>query len=122
MLRTALIVDDSGMARKLLRKVLPPEWQVEVHEAASGQEGLDACLRLNVDVLFLDMTMPGMDGMEVLDRLKKHPGRPQVTIVVTADVQPRTKAMALLKGAFEFIGKPASTESIRQTLRTAGML
>lgn len=106
----------------MLIKVLPPEFSVNIVEADSGPAGIAICEARIIDVLFLDLTMPGMDGFGVLDALKNHPGRPKVTIVVSADIQPRTQTLALLKGAFEFVPKPATTQAIRKALTSAGFL
>ncbi|MBD3241882.1 MAG: response regulator [Chitinivibrionales bacterium] len=122
MQRTALIVDDSRIARRMLRKSLPPEWAVSVLEATNGREGLELCEQHDIEVMFLDLTMPEVDGMAVLDKIKHLAGRPKVTLIVSADVQPESKALALFKGAFEFIAKPASTETLRAALSRAGVL
>ena len=119
--KIALIVDDSRTARTWLRRCLPEGWPYEVIEATGGVEGLAACAEHKPEIMFLDLTMPDIDGLEVLERLRKQPHRP-VVIVVSADVQPTSKSIAMLRGAFEFIGKPANADEIARVLTLAGFL
>ena len=85
---SVLVVDDSPMARKMLIRSLPPNWDIEISQASNGFEALEAYRNGKVDVMFLDLTMPEMDGYQVLETLRKEDLNCLV-IVCSADIQPR---------------------------------
>ena len=116
-----LVVDDSAMSRKLVIKALPPEWDVEVHQASNGQEALTSCKSLKPQVVLLDLTMPVMDGFGVLEALKLEGLKPFV-IVISADVQPKAQERVKELGAIAFLRKPIKTEEIEQVLKENGLL
>ena len=66
-----LICDDSAFARKQMARALPPDWDVNVHFAENGQLGLEEIFSGHGDIIFLDLTMPVMDGYEVLQNLQR---------------------------------------------------
>lgn len=66
-----LICDDSGFARKQLARALPADWDVTLHYAANGLEGIEQVLMGHGDLIFLDLTMPEMDGYGVLETLQR---------------------------------------------------
>ncbi len=68
---SVLVVDDSSMARKMLIRALPPDWDITVRQAANGIEALTAYRQGGVDVIFLDLNMPDMDGYQVLETLRR---------------------------------------------------
>jgi len=76
----ALIIDDDEAARYVLRRSLRSP--MKFHEARDGPSGLDAALRCNPEVIFLDISMPGMRGDEVLERLKTDPATARIPVVV----------------------------------------
>src|SRR5215208_1413432 len=100
-----LIVDDSPLARKMLRRSLPPTWDISITEAGNGREALTAYRLRKADVMFLDLTMPEMDGFELLEALRAEDLNCLV-IVVSADVQPQARERALKLGAVAFVEKP----------------
>lgn len=112
-----LIVDDSPISRKIIRKCLPTG-DFQIREASGGEE----CLRLYAaqkpDLVFLDLTMPGMDGFETLERLRRMDPQARV-IVVTADIQTTSRAKALSLGALEVVAKPPKPEIIIQAMELA---
>lgn len=116
-----LVVDDSGMSRKLVIKSLPANWNVEVHQASNGQEALALYRQGKAHIIFLDLTMPVMDGFEVLEALKRE-GLNAFVIVISADVQPKAQERAKQLGAMAFLKKPVKTEEISQVLREHGIL
>lgn len=116
-----LIVDDSPIARKMLRKALPPDWDITLQEAANGEEAMRLYRAGKVDVMFLDLTMPVMDGFEVLQALQREDLNCFV-VVVSADVQPQARERALALGAIAFVAKPVNPADIRVTLREYGVL
>ena len=74
MVLSVLIVDDSRVSRQIVRRALPP-WDLEVREASGGAECLASYHEKKADIVLLDLTMPGMDGFQALQRL---PGVVQV--------------------------------------------
>jgi two-component system cell cycle response regulator len=101
-----LVVDDILANVKLLEARLAAEY-FEVLTAYSGQEALDICARERVDVVLLDVMMPGMDGFEVCRRLKSSPRTHHVPVImVTALDQPSDKIQGLDHGADDFLTKP----------------
>jgi len=118
---SVLVVDDSPIARKMLRKALPADWDITVQEACNGEEAMLAYRAGKVDVMFLDLTMPTMDGFQVLEVLQTEDLNCFV-IVVSADVQPQARERALAMGAIAFVSKPVNAENIRTVLREYGVL
>lgn len=117
-----LIVDDSGTARRFLKRALPTQLLEDVVEADGARRGLEVCSEGGIDLMFLDLTMPEMDGYEVLaalgsDRLGTLP-----VIVVSGDVQTQAPEKAKALGARAFIKKPATKEQVEVVLREIGVL
>lgn len=118
---SVLVVDDSSMARKMLVKALPPDWDVSIAQASNGIEALAAYRAGKVDVMFLDLTMPEMDGYQVLETLR-HEDLNCLVIVVSADVQPVAQERVKKMGAIAFIKKPVNPEEVAAVLREYGIL
>lgn len=116
-----LICDDSSMARKQVAKALPPGWEVDITYAANGLEALEAIKAGKAEMLFLDLTMPEMDGFEVLEHIRKLDLN-TVVIVISGDIQPVARDRVLALGALDFIKKPVSPEKIASTLEKFGLL
>jgi two-component system chemotaxis response regulator CheY len=114
-----LIVDDSKTARIVCKKALPSALTADLVEASSGQEALDICRSQKIDLMFLDLTMPEIDGYTVLERLQAEATRPQV-VVMSADVQTKAQERVKALGAAAFIGKPATLAAVAVVLRELG--
>jgi len=106
-----LIVDDSMVARMAIRNFLK-DTGAALAEAASGEAALglvDGGLR--PDLVFLDLTMPGIGGIETLKALRlRIPG--SKVVVVTADVQSKTSEEVSACGAFAIVRKPADKTAV----------
>lgn len=113
---TILVVDDSPIARKMLIRVLPPSWDVQLIEAASGIEAMAACRSHKIDLMFLDLTMPDMDGYHVLEAMNKEAIKLPV-IVVSADIQPRARDRVMAAGAIAFIKKPIDISKLEEVVK-----
>lgn len=101
-----LVVDDIATNVKLLQARLSAEY-FEVVTASSGYEALDICARERIDVVLLDVMMPGLDGFEVCRRLKRDPKTHHIPVVmVTALDQPSDRLQGLECGADDFLVKP----------------
>lgn len=116
-----LICDDSSMARKQVKRSLPEGWEVEVTMASNGIEGLDAIRAGKGEMVFLDLTMPDMDGYSVLDHIRKE-GHKSVVIVISADIQPEARERVMALGALDFIKKPIDGKKLQDVLKKYGLL
>lgn len=110
-----LICDDSGLARKQLARSLPDGLQADVHFAAEGQEALQLIRHSPYDLMFLDLTMPILDGYGVLEALKQE-NRLFPVIVVSGDIQAEAQHRVKQLGALAFMQKPCSAEQLAQLL------
>jgi two-component system nitrogen regulation response regulator NtrX len=112
-----LVIDDEAGIRDSLRMMLEYEGY-EFVGAATGQEGLALVEREAPDLVLLDVKMPGMDGLEVLDRL--HASHETLPIVVVSGHGTISTAVdATKKGAFDFIEKPFASDRVLVSLRNA---
>ncbi|HRI90610.1 MAG: response regulator [Candidatus Accumulibacter sp.] len=118
---SVLVVDDSAMARKMLIRALPPDWDITITQASNGAEALARYRQGVVDVMFLDLTMPEMDGYQVLETLRREDLNCLV-IVVSADIQEAAQARVRAMGAIAFIKKPVDAERIKAVLKEYGLL
>lgn len=116
-----LIVDDSAMARKMLARALPQDLDVELSQAANGLEALEACHAGKAALMFLDLTMPEMDGFGVLETLRREQLECFV-VVVSADIQPIAQQRVRDLGAIGFVQKPVTAEKLAPILREYGLL
>ncbi len=105
-----LIVDDSSLARRILRKALKPTGH-QIVEAADGMTAIEQYSLHRPDLVMLDMTMPGMHGLEVLKKLREMDDQARV-IVATADIQSSTRTLVEEAGAIGYINKPFVAEQV----------
>ena len=99
-----LVVDDSSLARRSVRSLLE-ELGHTVEEASDGAQALERYFIHRHDVVFLDMVMHGMYGLDVLAKMREL--NPEVkVIVVTADIQTSTRDQVRAAGATAFLNKP----------------
>src|SRR5215470_10690751 len=104
-----LIVDDEASVRESLRLILKDRAQVVL--AASGEEALEAVAARPFDVMLLDILMPGVDGLEVLERVRARAQVPQV-IMLTATKTVKTAVRAMKLGAFDYVTKPFDVDEL----------
>ncbi|WP_028744832.1 PleD family two-component system response regulator [Rhizobium mesoamericanum] len=103
-----LVVDDIPANVKLLEARLVAEY-FDVLTAGDGYQALAICERNQVDLVLLDIMMPGMDGFEVCERLKANPKTSHIPVVmVTALDQPADRVRGLKAGADDFLTKPVN--------------
>ena len=112
-----LIVDDSGFARRVLRRILEAEG-FSVEEAVNGAEALEKYTSIKPDLVLLDMVMEGMQGLEVLGKLRKVDGNAKI-VMATSDVQTSTREEAARGGALGFVNKPFQAEAVLEAVRGA---
>ncbi|GAA5218747.1 response regulator [Corallincola platygyrae] len=116
-----LICDDSALARKQVKKSLPEGWDVEVTFAKHGLEAVEILRQQHVALLFLDLTMPELDGIGVLETIKNEKLEVFV-IVISADIQPEMKKRVMDLGALDFIHKPVNRVKLTEILNKFGLL
>ncbi|TNE73280.1 MAG: sigma-54-dependent Fis family transcriptional regulator [Bacteroidetes bacterium] len=112
-----LIIDDERAIRRALREILEFE-EFEVDEAENGKEGFLKAKSEQYDIIFCDIKMPEMDGMEVLDELLEAKVDTPV-IMISGHGNIETAVQAIKKGAFDFIEKPLDLNRILVTVRNA---
>ncbi|BAF86661.1 MULTISPECIES: response regulator [Azorhizobium] len=121
-MKTCLVVDDSGVVRKVARRILE-DLSFNVREAADGQAALKACEEAMPDGILLDWNMPVMEGIEFLELLRKTEGGdvPRVIFCTTNnDIEHITRAIEA--GANEYIMKPFDQDILREKLEEVGLL
>ena len=118
-----LVTDDSKMARKMVIKTLTDLLQdkVEIHEAQNGLEALELYKELLPKIVFLDLTMPVMDGFEALEKIKEF-DRDAKVVIISADIQKLSMEKALQLGAFNFVKKPIDATKMQQILEKINKL
>ena len=116
-----LICDDSNLARKQVLRSLPENLSTDVQLAKDGQDALDILRNQHIDILFLDLTMPIIDGLGVLQALKDEEINLPV-FVISADVQPEMQNRVLALGAKAFLRKPMQLDTLNEHLKSHGFL
>jgi DNA-binding response OmpR family regulator len=105
MSRKILVIDDSPTLRKLLRFFLKKKGY-SVEEAHNGRVGLASIARETFDLIILDMTMPVMNGAEVLEQLKQMKDFHIPILILSADKEEESKAIGTSLGAAYYMTKP----------------
>ncbi len=102
---TVLIVDDSRTSRKILKNILEKNCFEVIGEAQDGEQGYLKYKECKPDIVTMDITMPGMDGIECLSLIKKENEDAKV-VMITAAGQREKMVSAVKRGAVEYITKP----------------
>src|SRR5436189_3801154 len=104
-LLSLLVVDDDASIRRVFREIVAPREEIELHEAKNAEEALDLLRTRVFDVAFLDVRMPVLGGIELLEQLKRE--RPWLEVVmVTAHGTIESAVRAMKLGASDFLSKP----------------
>jgi len=111
-----LVIDDEASIRRALKNILENENYV-VEQASNGEQALELSAEDNFDAILLDIKMPGMDGMEVLDKLMAITDAPVIMISGHGTIE--TAVDAIKKGAYDFIVKPPDLNRLLITIRNA---
>jgi DNA-binding NtrC family response regulator len=115
--KTLLIIDDDNTNCRLIKAIFGAEG-MEVLVAHDGQSGIDSALSSSPDIVLLDLRMPGLDGLDVLARLKqKLPALPVVMLTSSKDVKTAVRATQL--GAFDYLTKPFVNDEVVAVVRRA---
>ena len=114
---TILIVDDEERIRRLLRMYLERE-NYTIEEAANGEDALELAINNDFDLILLDLMLPGMDGIEVCEKLREHKATP--VIMLTAKGEEANRVQGFEVGTDDYIVKPFSPREV--VLRVKALL
>jgi DNA-binding NtrC family response regulator len=114
---SVLVIDDEEIMRDILGTLLEREGY-SVRLAPNGQEGLELARSLPFDAVIVDVMMPGIDGMHVLDELKKFDDQLPV-LMITAYASMESAISAMKRGAFDYITKPFKNDEVLVVLKNA---
>jgi two-component system chemotaxis response regulator CheY len=119
----ALVIDDSKAMRMLLKRELVA-LGFEVFEAGDGQEALSRLAELGaVDVVLVDWTMPGMDGMTFVHQVRAETAYEEMRVVmITSESDPAQIFHALMAGVDEYATKPITREALAEKLGLVGLV
>lgn len=106
-----LIVDDSPVSIRIMKSCIPKDQGYELFDANNGLIGVEKYKEIKPDLVFMDLTMPVMNGFQALQEIIKYDGKATV-IIVTADVQIKAIAQAHDLGAFTVVKKPPAKDTI----------
>jgi CheY-like chemotaxis protein len=113
----ALVVDDNRIMCDSLVQMIS-FLGVEAYPAYGPRAGILSLIKTTPDVVFLDINMPGVSGLEVLAYLRREPRLEKVpVVVVTSDDQPQTATSAYQRGVIKVIIKPATLEALENVLK-----
>ncbi|MGF1719431.1 response regulator [Vibrio kyushuensis] len=112
-----LICDDSALARKQMARSLPASLNADITFAVHGLDALEKLEQQEFKLMFLDLTMPELDGFGTLEEIKKRDYDIPV-VVVSGDIQPKAKERVDTLGAKAFIQKPIDKKLLNDVLKT----
>jgi diguanylate cyclase (GGDEF)-like protein/PAS domain S-box-containing protein len=115
--KRVLIVDDERRQRDSLREMISL-YGYDVETASSGSEALDSLATTSFDLLLLDLNMPGLSGLDVIDFVTRNKVNCKV-VVVSGDASFESAKAALQKGAYDFLKKPYVPAELMNTMKNA---
>ncbi|MDE1347280.1 MULTISPECIES: response regulator [Vibrio] len=111
-----LICDDSALARKQMARSLPASLNADITFAVDGIDGIKNLEEHDFKLMFLDLTMPELDGYGTLEEMQRR-GMTTPVVVVSGDIQPKAKERVMALGARAFIQKPIDKNALNDVLR-----
>lgn len=116
---TILIVDDEALARRIIRRQLKSEGRVKTMvEAQNGDEAFEACRQLAPDIIYLDIQMPGCNGFELLEKLRRA-ALPKMPVIIFVTAYDEYALKAFEFHALDYLLKPFDQERFRQSFELA---
>ena len=112
-----LLVDDAAFMRKMIKDTLTKNGYTEVFEAVDGADAVEKYAELAPDLVFMDITMPNMDGLEALKAIRAKDGSANV-VMCSAMGQESMVMDAVRSGAKDFIVKPFKPDRVLKTVST----
>ena len=114
---TVLVVEDNALNLKLIRDVLEHAG-FTVLVATSGEEGVDVATRGGLDLVLMDLQLPGIDGTEAMRRIRAHPGSRELPVVAVTAFAMRADREQVSSAGFDgYIEKPISTRALPEVVR-----
>ena len=114
---TVLVVEDNALNLKLIRDVLEHAG-FTVLVATSGEEGVDVATRGDLDLVLMDLQLPGIDGTEAMRRIRAHPGSRELPVVAVTAFAMRADREQVSSAGFDgYIEKPISTRALPDLVR-----
>lgn len=116
-----LVVDDSAVMRSMIKKtILNSGVEVgEIYEAGNGQAGLEVLATEWLDILFIDVNMPVMDGMEMLEKVRENPEYVDLPILIVSTESNPERIDIIQKMNAGFVHKPFTPEVLRERILEA---
>lgn len=114
-MKTVLVVDDAVFMRTTIKRMLEDQSFNVIGEASNGAEAVEMYRKLLPDVVTMDVTMPGMTGIEAVEAIISEDPNAKI-VMVTALGQQKLIVDAIEKGAKDFVTKPFNPEQIIQVL------
>ena len=116
-----LVVDDSAVMRSMIKKTIHSSGVEvgEIYEAANGKEGLEVLDENWLDILFIDVNMPVMDGMEMLDRVRKQDETRDMPILIVSTESNEERIKIISEQNAGFVHKPFTPETLRENILSA---
>ena len=115
-MKKILIVDDELGTRESLKMILNKEYEIMM--ATTGEEALEILEKYRLDIILLDLIMPGMDGLTLLKKIKEMP-EDVIVIMITAVKTIKTAVNAMKLGAYDYITKPFDIDEVRLNIKNA---
>ncbi len=114
--RKILLVDDNTDSRTLLKDILQP-LGFDIAEARNGSEALTIAMKWHPDLIFMDIIMPELNGLEATHRLRQHLElHNTIIIIISASVFPSNRQQGVEAGGNDFMAKPLNTEELLQKI------
>ncbi len=113
--RSVLVVDDAAFMRMMIRDILAREGYA-IHEAVNGRDAVEKYLEVRPDLVTMDITMPGMSGLEALQSIREQDPGARV-LMVSAMGQQKMIVEALEYGAMDFLVKPFQPTKVLETVK-----
>jgi two-component system, cell cycle response regulator DivK len=114
---TVLVVEDNALNLKLIRDVLEHAG-FTVLVATSGEEGVDVATRGDLDLVLMDLQLPGIDGTEAMRRIRAHPGSRELPVVAVTAFAMRADREQVSSAGFDgYIEKPINTRALPEVVR-----
>ena len=117
-MKKIMVVDDTAFMRKNLKNVLSKEGYQGILEAENGEKAIRKYKNENPDLVLLDITMPEMDGLETLEKIKEYDSQAKI-LMCSAMGQKEMVIKAVELGAEDFIVKPFNQEKIKKAVAKA---
>ena len=118
MIKRILIVDDAPVSRRILKSCIARAEQYEFFDADDGIEGLEMFKRERPDLIFMDINMPKMSGIECLEAIRKV-DPDAVVVMCSSEITPEVLKTVTSLGALSVINKPPTKESVQQAILKA---